>query len=75
MTPKCPKCGSVIYSRKNVLCGVCCERLPADLLFTPEEREKVEEDMKVLKERERKMREAEVEQNMSGSKHHYYGTI
>ena len=38
MTPKCPKCGSIIYSRRNVLCGVCGERLPPELLFSPEQR-------------------------------------
>lgn len=64
----------MIYSRKNVLCGLCGERLPADLLFTPEEREKVEKDMKVLKERERKMHEAEAERHKFGSSP-YYGKV
>jgi hypothetical protein len=59
MTPKCPKCGSIIYSRRNVLCGVCGERLPDELLFTPEEREAVERDLQALKEEKQKMREAE----------------
>jgi hypothetical protein len=52
MTPKCPKCGSVIYSRRNVLCGVCGERLPDVLLFTPKERQAVEHDLQELKQRE-----------------------
>jgi uncharacterized Zn finger protein (UPF0148 family) len=61
MTPKCPKCGSIIYSRKNVLCGICGERLPSELLFTPEQREKVESEMRELKEREKEMRKREAE--------------
>lgn len=67
MTPKCPKCGSIIYSRRNVLCGVCGERLPSELLFTPEQREAVERDLQGLKEREQKMRQAEAEQSRDSS--------
>ena len=63
MTPKCPKCGSVIYSRRNVLCGMCGERLPQELLFTPQEREAVERDLQKLKEREKKMRQDESERS------------
>lgn len=61
MTPKCPKCGSVICSRRNVLCGVCGERLPENLLFSPQEREKVEHDLQELKQREQEMRRREAE--------------
>ena len=53
---KCPKCGSVIYSRRNVLCGVCGERLPSELLFTAEEREEVERDLTKAKRRAREAR-------------------
>ncbi len=60
-TPKCPKCGSIIYSRRNILCGVCGERLPEELLFTPEQREKVDHDWRELKERERQMRRSEAD--------------
>jgi uncharacterized Zn finger protein (UPF0148 family) len=62
MTPKCPKCGSVIYSRRNVLCGVCGKRLPDELLFSPKEREKVERDLQELKQREREQRQREAEE-------------
>ena len=51
MEHKCPKCGSIIYSRRNVLCGVCGERLPAELLFTAEQREAVERDLADAKRR------------------------
>ena len=55
MVPKCPACGSVIYSRRNVLCGVCRQRLPNWLLFSPDELQAVERD---LKEAKRRMHEA-----------------
>jgi hypothetical protein len=61
MTPKCPKCGSIVYSRRNVLCGVCGERLPPELLFTPEQCEEVERDLQALKQRERETRRRESE--------------
>jgi uncharacterized Zn finger protein (UPF0148 family) len=56
---KCPRCGSVIYSRRNVLCGVCGERLPADLLFSASERERVERDLSELKKREQAAKAAD----------------
>ena len=65
MTPKCPKCGSIIYSRRNVLCGVCGERLPPELLFTAEQRESVEGELQDLKKREREMRRRESETSSS----------
>jgi hypothetical protein len=64
VSAKCPFCGSLIYTRRNVLCGVCCKRLPSDLLFTQQEREKVEQDLREAKRRlhqameERRAREA-----------------
>lgn len=64
MDLKCPKCGSVIYSRRNLLCGVCGQRLPERLLFNAREREVVERDLKEAKRRlqqasdERRTREA-----------------
>ena len=57
MTPKCPKCGSIIYPRRNVLCGVCGDRLPPELLFTPAERAVVEKELEELKQRERAERQ------------------
>jgi len=55
MSAKCPFCGSLIYSRRNILCGVCGERLPRDLLFSEREREAVERD---LNEAKRRLRQA-----------------
>ncbi len=51
MEHKCPKCGSVVYSRKSALCGVCGERLPKELLFKPEEKQKVESDYREARRR------------------------
>jgi len=59
MEHKCPKCGSVIYSRRNVLCGVCGERLPTELLFTAEERAVVERDLAEARRRARQSRASE----------------
>ncbi len=56
---KCPKCGSVIYSRSNVLCGSCGEKLPEDLLFSPEQRKTVQKHMTNLKKRAKEARERE----------------
>jgi hypothetical protein len=64
MSAKCPFCSSVIYSRRNVLCGVCGRQLPAELLFSGSEREAVERDLNEAKRRrqlasaERRVREA-----------------
>jgi uncharacterized Zn finger protein (UPF0148 family) len=57
MIAKCPFCGSVIYSRRNVLCGVCGKQLPHDLLFTPQEREMVERELSEAKRRRRQATE------------------
>ena len=61
MTPKCPKCGSIIYSRRNDFCGVCGERLPKELLFTAEQREAVDKTLRELKEREKEMHRRDAE--------------
>ena len=59
MEYRCPDCGSVIYSRKNGLCGVCGKRLPDSLLFTPAERAVVDQQMEDLKRREQAARASE----------------
>jgi len=58
MEHKCPNCGSLIYSRRNVLCGVCGNRLPESLLFTAAEREGVERDLAEARRRARQSRAA-----------------
>jgi hypothetical protein len=38
----CPHCGSLVYSRRHKLCGVCAEPLPNTCLFSNEQSERVE---------------------------------
>jgi predicted amidophosphoribosyltransferase len=42
MAYHCPACSRAILSRRNKLCGFCGEPLPAELLFTPAQIEKIE---------------------------------
>jgi len=44
----CPSCEAIIYSRRSGHRGVCGAELAADLLFTAEQRQKIEEQMKQL---------------------------
>ena len=39
---RCPHCESIIYSRRNKLCGVCDQVLPREILFNPIEAERIE---------------------------------
>lgn len=38
---RCPHCDSIVYSRRNPLCGLCGILLPKEFLFTAEESERV----------------------------------
>jgi len=38
MSRHCPKCNGVVYSRRHKFCGFCGARLPAEFLFSEEER-------------------------------------
>ena len=38
----CPHCGSLVYSRRHKLCGVCAEPLPNACLFTMEKAQQVQ---------------------------------
>ena len=60
-SPKCPACGSIIYSRRHVLCGVCGERLPEELLFPVEQREKIAAELKETNGRRKTTLAAEAE--------------
>ncbi len=48
---KCPKCGSVIYSRRIPVCGRCGEELPAALMFDPKTRKRIESEIEQDQER------------------------
>ena len=39
---RCPACGSIVYSRRQKLCGVCEESLPGSCLFDRTETQRVE---------------------------------
>jgi hypothetical protein len=39
---KCPKCGSVIYSRRVPVCGRCGAKLPPAVMFDAQTRNRVE---------------------------------
>jgi hypothetical protein len=60
----CPKCGSVIYSRRHATCGNCGEKLPADLLLTKEQIAALDEQMKLEAERAKNL---QLGGDMSGS--------
>jgi predicted amidophosphoribosyltransferase len=42
MAYHCPACSRATLSRRNKLCSFCGEPLPAELLFTPAQIEKIE---------------------------------
>ena|ERR1041385_1652339 len=50
---RCPWCGSIIYSRRHRLCGICCEVLPEDCRFTALEAECVEMLLRAERQRHR----------------------
>ena len=59
MEVHCPACGSVIYSRRAKLCGVCSARLPDELRITGENAEKIGMLMKQMEQNIRRMEEEE----------------
>ena len=52
--PRCPHCDSIVYSRKNKLCGVCSRQLPDSFLFSEAEATRVARILAIEKERHRK---------------------
>jgi len=46
---RCPECGSIVYSRRALLCGVCGKRLPEEFHFHGEQAQKVEHELKKAK--------------------------
>jgi hypothetical protein len=51
---RCPRCGSIIYTRRHKLCGVCASPLPGEFLFSAAEISRVE---RMLDEDKRKHRQ------------------
>jgi hypothetical protein len=51
---RCPECNSIVYSRRNKLCGVCGELLPSSFLFNDHETFQVEALLRNERERHRR---------------------
>ena len=50
---RCPKCRSILYTRRHPKCGVCENELPEDLLFSATEAERIKALMIVEQEKHR----------------------
>lgn len=50
---KCPACGSIVYSRRQSVCGVCDAELPESCRFTESELQKVEALLTIERQRHR----------------------
>lgn len=54
LTPRCPHCNSIVYSRRNRLCGVCSRELPDSFRFSEAEAQSVVRLLTVERERHRR---------------------
>lgn len=54
---RCPSCESIVYSRRSQWCGACGEKLPSEYQFSPSEAQRIENLLRVERERYRKWRE------------------
>lgn len=54
---RCPHCRSIVYSRRHRLCSVCTEPLPEKVLFSIKEAERVEQLLRVERQKHRKWME------------------
>lgn len=59
MEVHCPACGSVIYSRRAKLCGVCSAPLPEELRITGAQAEKISKLVKQMEQNIRRMEREE----------------
>lgn len=50
---RCPKCTSIVYSRKSRFCGVCGMILPESILFTEAERTRMQNLLRTERQRHR----------------------
>ena len=51
---RCPHCDSIIYSRRNKLCGLCARALPLEFLFSASEADRLENILRMGQERHRR---------------------
>jgi hypothetical protein len=63
----CPHCGSIIYSRRNKLCGVCSQSLPDQCLFSAHEAQRIGELLRVEQQRHRRWNEKEFRHALSAA--------
>lgn len=54
---RCTHCDSIVYSRRSQWCGACGEKLPKQFQFSPSEAQRIENLLRVERERFRKWRE------------------
>ena len=59
MSYQCPSCHGVLYDRRRKTCGFCEVELPAELLFTPAELERLRHDEAEADERYRQQKAKE----------------
>jgi len=59
MAKHCPACGSVIYSRRAKVCGVCSAPLPAALRLVGEQAQKIAAQFKQSEQNIRRMEQEE----------------
>lgn len=58
--PICPSCNRALMSRVSPLCSWCGTMVPAELLFSPEEIQKIEEEEAAVR-KERAAKEEEIQ--------------
>ena len=68
---RCPNCHSLIYSRKNKICGVCEKPLPKELLMSDAE---IAFWKKEMDQEEKREKEFNQQMNAAGS-HERHGGI
>ncbi|MBM3840330.1 MAG: hypothetical protein FJ398_20680 [Verrucomicrobia bacterium] len=49
----CPHCGSIVYSRRHKLCGLCGRDLPEEFLFSSAESQRLESLLRIEQARHR----------------------
>jgi len=61
---RCPECRSVIYSRRQRVCGLCGHPVPEELLFSPAEARRLEQLLDAERNRHRTWMERRNEEKM-----------
>jgi hypothetical protein len=64
---RCPYCHSLIYSRKNKICGVCEKPLPEELLLSDEQVALLKKQMEQEEKRANEFKLPDLPSNSSGA--------